>query len=158
MMWKQGDIDGLTFKPVVKHIDDRGWLAELFRSDEIPSDMTPAMCYVSVTHSGISRGPHEHEAQTDVFGFIGPGDFRVFTWDTRKDSPTYENRVVKIVGESNPVLLTIPPGVVHGYINISSTDSWVMNFPNKLFAGENKAEQIDEIRYEGMENSPFSFE
>ncbi|MCK5849393.1 MAG: dTDP-4-dehydrorhamnose 3,5-epimerase family protein [Kiritimatiellae bacterium] len=158
MKWVAGDIDGLIFRPVAKHADDRGWLAELFRSDETSSDMVPAMCYVSVTHPGISRGPHEHKEQTDMFGFLGPGNFRVFAWDTRKDSPTYENRVVEVVGESNPMVLIIPPGVVHGYTNISSTDAWVMNFPNKLFAGKNKAEPIDEIRYEGMDDSPFSFE
>ncbi|MDD4870663.1 MAG: dTDP-4-dehydrorhamnose 3,5-epimerase family protein [Kiritimatiellae bacterium] len=155
MIWKEGKINGIKIRPAGKYVDQRGWLAEIFRSDEIPAEEMPAMGYVSMTRPGVSRGPHEHRKQTDVFGFVGPGNFLVRLWDNRKDSSTYG--VIQIVeaGESNPVVLTVPPGIVHGYRNISSTDAMVFNFPDRLFAGKGKKQPVDEIRYENIENTPF---
>ena len=47
------------------------------------------MAYVSLTHPGVSRGPHEHVEQADYFCFIGSGVSRVYLWDARKGSPTF---------------------------------------------------------------------
>ena len=91
MNWKTGNIKGLVIKPAAKHRDDRGWLAEVFRSDEIPAEAMPVMCYVSVTHTGVSRGPHKHVYQTDMFAFFGPGDFRIKAWDARDRKSTRLN-------------------------------------------------------------------
>lgn len=154
--WKDGDIDGLVFRAAVKHTDERGWLAEIFRSDEVPDDTMPAMSYVSVTLPGVTRGPHKHNSQTDMFGFFGPGTFRIRFWDDRDGSPTRGNRVTKEVGEDNPTIAVVPPGIVHGYTNISEIEAWVMNFPNRLFAGEGRREPVDEVRYEDIPDHPFS--
>jgi len=116
------------------------------------------MGYVSATRPGISRGPHEHRNQIDTFGFIGPGSFRFKLWDNRKGSPTYGVMQVMVVGEENPVVITIPPGIVHGYTNISSCDAMVLNFPNQLYAGKGRNQPVDEIRYENAEFTPFTME
>ena len=60
MQWVEGDIDGLEIVLVDPYTDDRGWLIELFRSDETEPDLSPAMAYISLTHAGVTRGPHEH--------------------------------------------------------------------------------------------------
>ena len=158
MTWTDGEIDGIVARPLQQHSDSRGWLAELFRADELSPDLTPAMAYVSVTHPRIGRGPHEHLEQTDLFGLLGPGDFRVIMWDNRENSPTYGHRKAIVCGESNPVLLIIPPGVVHGYINVSDKNAWVVNFPNRLFMGKGRGQPVDETRYEGLKDSPFRLE
>ena len=50
------------------------------------------------------------------------------------------------VGEDNPLLVIIPPGVVHGYKNISShTRGMVFNYPDRLYRGWGKIEEVDEI-------------
>jgi len=49
----------------------------------------------------------------------------------------------------------IPPGVVHAYRNDGDADALVTNFPDTLYAGEGKRGQVDEIRHEDMDNSPF---
>ena len=156
--WKDGDIDGLVFRKAVKHTDVRGWLSEVFRSDEIPGDIMPVMSYVSVTLPGVTRGPHKHSDQTDMFGFFGPGTFKVRFWDAREKSPTCGCVVTDEVGEDNPMIVIVPPGIVHGYTNISETDAWVMNFPNRLFAGPGRSEPVDEVRYEDVVDHPFSME
>lgn len=156
MKYKKGQIDGVIVKKLVKYIDERGWLSETFRHDEIEDENNyPVMSYSSVTYPGIARGPHEHVDQTDYFVFIGPSDFKVYLWDSRKDSSTYGNKMYIAGGENNPISVIVPPGVVHAYKNIGINPGLVLNFPNQLFMGENKKEQVDEIRHEDDKNSPY---
>lgn len=155
MEFKQGPIQGVIVKDVTKYKDKRGWLSELFRSDEIDQQFIPTMCYISATEPGVARGPHEHRDQADLFCFVGPSTFKVFMWDNRKDSPTYMNRLVVEAGELNPRSLIIPPGVVHAYKNIGSLSGWVINLPNRLYAGEGRKEPVDEIRHEDDPDTPF---
>ena len=156
--WKEGSIEGVEFREAVKRADQRGWLAEIFRSDEMPPDMLPMMSYVSVTLPGVTRGPHMHNSQTDVFGFFGPGCFSIRLWDDREESATRGNMITRNVGERNPMIVVVPPGIVHGYTNISDIEAWVLNFPNRLFAGPGRGEPVDEVRYENMADHPFSME
>lgn len=152
----EGPIDGIEFRSVGKFTDDRGWLAELFRIDEMPPTNAPAMAYVSETKPRVVRGPHEHVDQTDNFVFVGPSDFEIWLWDSRPKSPTFGNFSRTVVGQSNPTAVSVPPGVVHAYRNLSAENrGWVFNAPNRLYAGENKKEEVDEIRHEGVEGTPY---
>jgi dTDP-4-dehydrorhamnose 3,5-epimerase len=146
-------LDGVFIKNLEKYADERGWLAEIYRRDEL--EIIPAMGYVSLTKPGIIRGPHEHVYQSDVFVFLGPGDFELHLWDRRADSPTYGESEKMLVGENNPTLVVVPPGVVHGYKCISETSALCLNFPDKLYKGEGKREEIDEIRWEKEVDSPY---
>jgi len=150
------NVDGVHFFPIKTLEDERGWLAELYRHDEIPVENRPVMAYVSETKPGVSRGPHEHAEQSDYFAFMGPGDFRLFIWDARQDSPTFGTKCVCTVGESNPQAVIVPPGVVHAYKNSGDSAAWVFNAPNRLYAGEGKQEAVDEIRHESDANSPYT--
>ena len=141
-----------------KYADDRGWLAELFRHDELDAEFYPAMSYVSFTKPGVARGPHEHVDQADLFCFIGPSDFKMRMWDNREDSPTYGNRMTLIVGASDAKAIVVPKGVVHGYKNIGGVDGMVINCPNRLYMGEGKREPIDEIRHEDDPETIFRME
>lgn len=147
MNWKPGTIDDCIVRSLVRHEDSRGWLSEIFRYDELESEFYPAMAYVSLTHAGITRGPHEHHDQTDLFAFLS-GSFRLYLWDDRKESATYEARQVLDTGEDSPTTVLIPPGVIHAYRNIGTSDAVVINCPNRLYAGEGKKEPVDEIRWE----------
>jgi dTDP-4-dehydrorhamnose 3,5-epimerase len=155
MKWTEGKIDDAVIRPAGKHTDQRGWLAEIFRSDEIDPAIMPQMGYVTLSHPGVTRGPHEHRMQTDVFGFVGPGNFKLRLWDGRKKSATYGNMMTIVVGEDNPMIVVIPPGIVHGYANVSKVDGRVLNFPNRLYAGKGKKEAVDDIRYEDAGQSEF---
>ncbi len=113
------------------------------------------MSYVSVTLPGKTRGPHEHIQQSDLFVFMGPGTFKLYLWDNRKNSPTYQEKMELEGGEDNPLAVIVPPGVVHGYKCISDNPAWCINLPDKLYKGNNKNEEIDEIRWEDKPDSPF---
>ena len=146
-------IKDVVIKKLNKYTDERGWLTEIYREDE--DNYYPAMSYVSVTKPNVVRGPHEHKYQSDCFVFIGPGNFDLYLWDRRKNSPT-NNKHVKInVGEDNPTMVIVPPGVVHGYKCVSKINALSINLPNKLYKGKNKKEEIDEIRWEEDKNSKY---
>ncbi len=152
-MFTDGDIEGVVTREFRQYRDDRGWLAETFRIDEL-GDYRPEMGYVSLTFPGVARGPHEHVEQTDYFCFLGR--FTLYLWDNRKDSPTYRNRII-IVNADRQIVI-VPPGVVHAYKNTGDSDGMVLNFPDKLFAGWEKKEKVDEVRYENDPSSPFVVE
>ncbi len=156
--FKKGAIHDVIVRPLSKFIDERGWLAELFREDEIDKGLMPVMAYISMTQPGIARGPHEHVDQTDWFCFIGPSNFKVYLWDTRKDSPSCGIRQVIFAGHDSPRTVIVPPGVIHAYRNIGTENGIVFNAPNRLYAGEGKKSPVDEIRHEDISGSPFQLD
>lgn len=146
-------IKDVIIKKLNKYADERGWLAEIYRGDDLKYQ--PVMGYVSATHPGIIRGPHEHVYQSDCFVFVGPGMFELHLWDRREGSETKDEYLKIEVGEDNPTMVIVPPGVVHGYKAIGDKDAYSINLPDKLYKGENKSEEVDEIRWELDKNSPY---
>lgn len=155
MPFRPGTIDGMIWKPLRKFNDERGWLCELFRTDELPAEYRPEMAYFSETAPGVARGPHEHRDQADCFCFLGPGTFTLHLWDNRPESPTFGVVQTATVGRDAPTLVVIPPGVVHAYRNVSREAGVVINCPNRLYKGEGRRDPIDEIRHEDDPHSPF---
>ena len=147
MTWREGAVEGCRIVPFRKFTDERGWLAEIFRHDELEAEYHPVMGYLSMTLPGVARGPHEHVKQTDLFVFFS-GTFRLYLWDARSDSPTYGNRQVLELGEAAPAAVLVPPGVVHAYRNIDSREGLILNCPNALYAGKGRTDPVDEIRHE----------
>jgi len=146
-------IDGVIIKKLNKNIDSRGWLAETWRSDE--ADFRPMMSYISLTKPETVRGPHEHIKQTDRFIFVGPGKFVLHLWDRREHSKTKGQYQAVEAGGNEPCLVAVPPGVVHGYKNISRVDAYCINLPDRLYCGQGKKEEVDEIRWEKDPMSPY---
>lgn len=157
-IFKEGEINDVVVYPLKKFFDDRGWLAELFRHDQLAEEFYPAMAYISYTRPGVQRGPHEHVDQADLFCFIGPSTFNIRLWDNRPQSSTYQRMMSLNVGIDEPTAVVVPKGVVHGYKNIGDVDGMVLNCPNRLYMGKNKAEPIDEIRHEDEPDTIFSME
>ena len=150
------NINGVVIKPLRAFEDSRGSLIEIHRRDE--DGLEVLMGYISHTRFGCSRGPHEHRHQTDLFVFAGPGDFVTCLWDNRKESETYGQKIRLIVGESNMVSMIVPPGVIHGYKSISPAGSVSINLPDKLYRGEGRTEEVDEIRYENLPDCEYKIE
>ena len=146
--FKQGEIKDVVVRELKKFNDRRGWLSELFRHDEMAAEFYPAMSYISSTNPGVTRGPHEHVDQADLFCFLGPSNFKLRVWDNRTGSPTYRYVMTLLVGEDNPQAVIVPKGVVHAYQNVGDKDGIVINCPNRLYMGPQRQEEIDEIRHE----------
>src|SRR5438270_699630 len=132
MQFHPGPIHDVIWKPLTTHHDQRGWLCELFRQDDLPVEYHPVMAYLSITEPGVARGPHEHQDQADCFCFLGPSDFKLYLWDRRPDSPSHRLYQAEVVGISRPMLVIIPAGVVHAYKNVGAEPGLVLNCPNRL--------------------------
>ena len=153
--FRAGEIVGVKIRPLQKFKDSRGWLIELFRHDDWPTEFHPAMAYLSSTLPGITRGPHEHIDQADLFCFLGPSNFKLRMWDNRVDSETFATVQTIVVGQDDPAAVLIPKGVVHAYQNVGELDGIVINCPNRLYMGEGKREPVDEIRHEDDKHTKF---
>ncbi len=143
-------LEGVIIKQLDVFEDQRGWLVEIFREDDMA--FRPVMSYVSMTEPGIVRGPHEHHEQTDFFCFLG--SFKLYLWDNRKESKTYMEKMVLDTTE-NPFVAVVPPRIVHAYKNIGQEDALVINLPDRLYRGKKKEFPVDEVRYEDNPDSPF---
>ncbi len=152
-----GGIEGVVYKEVAMHHDSRGWLAECFRQDEVSPETWPVMSYISVTLPGITRGPHEHQDQTDYFCFPGTARFDVKLWDNRDGSATQGESVLFTAEQGRVTVIIVPPGVVHAYKNVDDRPGMVVNYPNRLFAGNGRNEPVDEIRHEEQAGAKFRF-
>lgn len=150
-----GACDLSVFTEFNTHVDDRGSLTELFRTNQLPYYLANGILqgYYSVTKPHVVRGPHEHEYQYDNFIFIGK--FFVWLWQpTERDCYKREKRLMEHC--SGPTgLLTIPVGTVHAYQNIDTSDGIVMNFASRYYRGLKGTGLVDEIRHEKEPDSPF---
>ena len=146
--FRRGAIGGVVVRELRKYVDERGWLAELMRHDELEEEFWPTMAYTSATLPGVQRGPHEHRDQADYFCFIGPSNFKLRMWDNRPGSATYGRVMTVFAGEDAPKAVVVPKGVVHAYKNVGASVGIVVNLPNRLYMGDGRREPVDEIRHE----------
>ena len=154
--WRmKSTIDGVVFRRLTRHQDRRGWLAELYRRDELPDDGLPVMAYVSLTHPGVTRGPHEHREQTDLLCFVGDAPFRLYLWDGRVGASSPDRPEMHDLPLGECWQVTIPPGVVHAYRNVGDRPGLIFNAADRLYGGGGRGESVDEIRHEEDPRSPY---
>jgi dTDP-4-dehydrorhamnose 3,5-epimerase len=152
------DIDGVIIRHLDKKSDNRGWLMELYRHDELTTQYQPAMSYLSLTKPGVTRGPHEHRSQSDLICFVGSTEFALYLWDNRPKSLTYGTHNKIEINRDTNIAVTIPARVVHAYKNTGTDDGIVINCPNRLYGNMGRVGPIDEIRHEDDPGSEFKIE
>jgi len=106
-------IQGVILKKLKILTDDRGWLTELIKQGE-PTFAQIKQTNYSEAYPGVIKAFHWHKKQTDIW-FFSSGMAQVVLHDLRQDSSTAKETNVFYLGEKNPQLLLIPPGVAHGY-------------------------------------------
>ncbi len=120
-------IDGVIVKNLRVIPDERGWLMEILRCDD-PLFKTFGQVYVTTAYPGVVKAWHFHKKQTDNFTCIR-GMMKVVLYDARTDSPTYRNLMELFVGEKNPALISVPPGVMHGFKGIGTDTAYFLSIP-----------------------------
>ncbi len=78
----------------------------------------------------VVKGWHHHKRQTGIFIPVNAMLKLVF-YDSREDSPTYGEINQFVIGERNPMLVTIPPGGVHGFKAIGIKPAYLINVPTE---------------------------
>jgi dTDP-4-dehydrorhamnose 3,5-epimerase len=104
---------------------------EMLRSDWEEFE-TFGQVYLTAVYPGVVKGWHYHKKQTDHFICIH-GMAKVVLYDGREGSPTHGEVNEFFMGELNPILLKIPPGVMHGFKGISQEMALIVNVPTELY-------------------------
>jgi len=135
-------IEGAVLHGLTTHRDPRGTLTELLRSDwpDVYGETMPfAQVYTSTTGPGVARDIdqwHVHQHQTDRF-YCVRGRIVVAIADPRPGSPTEGNlMLVELAADPDgpaPMLVTIPPGTLHGFVVTSEEPATLLNFPNRIY-------------------------
>ena len=125
-------IHGVQVKPLKVLPDDRGFLMEMLRADE-PLFEGFGQVYLTGCSRGVAKAWHYHRKQTDHFVCVW-GTALVALYDGRDDSPT-RGLVQEVVLHSPPsqdpapLLLKIPPLVIHGFTAIDGAEARIINIP-----------------------------
>lgn len=133
-------IEGVAVRELRQIHDERGYLMEMLRSDW-PEFEKFGQCYVTTANPGVVKGWHYHKLQTDHF-IVLRGSAKVVCYDDRKDSKTKGDVDEFFPGERNPLLIKIPPGVLHGFKAVGSEPVYLVNLPTRLY----NYEEPDEYR------------
>jgi dTDP-4-dehydrorhamnose 3,5-epimerase len=124
-------IEGVEFKELRQIPDERGYLMEMLRSDDAVFRKF-GQVYLSVVYPGVVKGWHYHKIQTDYFVIV-KGMVKVVLYDSRPDSPTRGEVNEFFLGEQNPLLITIPPGVLHGMKAVGAGPGFLVNCPTEPY-------------------------
>lgn len=133
-------IGGVHVHRLDSHVDERGSLTELLRSDW-PGFTRFGQAIVTVNLPGVVRGWHAHRRQTDVIVPIS-GRVLVPLYDARDGSRTRGAIETRISHDGDRFALFVPPGVFHGYKTLDALPAIIVNFPDQLY----DTDAPDEIR------------
>lgn len=131
-------IDGVVTKKLRVMPDERGYLMEMLRRDD-PFFQQFGQVYLSVVNPGVVKGWHYHEVQTDHFVIVR-GMAKVVLYDRRDTSPTRGEVNEFFLGDRNPMLVTIPPGVLHGMKGVGTEPAYLINVPTEPYDYESPDE------------------
>src|SRR2546427_10020601 len=124
-------IDGVKTRPLKPIHDERGYLMEMIRSDW-PEFAKVGQVYVTIAYPGVVKGWHYHKVQTDNF-IVAKGAAKVVCYDNRQGSKTRGEGNEFFPGEGNPMLIQIPPLVVHGFKAIGGASVVLATAPNETY-------------------------
>jgi dTDP-4-dehydrorhamnose 3,5-epimerase len=120
-------IDGVILKQLKVIPDERGWLMEILRCDE-PQFTQFGQVYFTTAYPNVVKAWHYHRKQTDNFTCIH-GMMKVALYDARNGSKTHKSLMELFIGDRNPVLVTVPPGVYHGFKAIGTETAYFLSIP-----------------------------
>jgi len=108
--------------------------------------------YLSTAYPGVVKGWHYHKKQTDNFTCVH-GMMKVALYDARDGSSICKNLMELFIGEKNPVLVSVPPGVYHGFKGIGTQTAFFVSIPTLPYNYDEPDEyrlppDTDEIPYD----------
>jgi len=139
-------IEGVKVKKLTMIPDERGRLMEILRSDD---DLYSGFgqVYMTTTYPNVVKAWHLHKIQTDNIAVV-KGMLKLVLFDSRESSSTLGALQELFVGDYNPLLVQIPPGVWHGWMCISESEAFVVNVPTEVY----RPDAPDEYRTDPHDN------
>ena len=124
-------IDGFAVRRGKVLPDERGRLGEIMRCDD-PWFEKFGQVYFTTTYPGVVKAWHFHRKQTDHF-YVVQGTVKIGLYDSREDSPTKGTVHELYLGEHNPGLARIPPGVQHGWMCVGCDEAIIVNIVSEAY-------------------------
>jgi len=107
-------INGVVFKELVTHSDERGFFREVIRGNDDFFAGGFGQWSHSLMFAGVIKAWHLHHVQTDWW-YVLSGVLRVGLCDMRPESPTFRKTMDFLLGDLQPArVLKIPPDIAHG--------------------------------------------
>ena len=132
------NIHGVEVRRPTVHNDHRGRLFEVFpgtNTTDIFWDKPVVYCYMFSIRANQIKGWGLHEHKDDRYTLI-KGEVLNVLFDARPDSPTYLKTQNVYLSEQGNRSLKIPTGVWHCNINISDTETLLVNHPTEVYKHE----------------------
>ncbi|MEI6862878.1 MAG: dTDP-4-dehydrorhamnose 3,5-epimerase family protein [Candidatus Omnitrophota bacterium] len=139
-------IKGVNVKKLKVIPDDRGRLMEIMRADD-KFFKKFGQVYMTTAKPGVVKAWHYHRLQEDNFTCVH-GKMRLALYDARKSSSTYGEVNDFIISLEDPMLVTIPKNVYHGFKCVSDCEAVVINTPTKTY----NYKEPDEYRLDEYDN------
>ena len=95
--------------------------------------------YLTVVYPGVVKGWHYHKKQSDYFCVV-KGMVKVALYDQRTESKTFKEVNEFFMGDKKPMLLVIPPFVLHGMKGIGPESGYLINCPSEPYDYNNPDE------------------
>lgn len=158
-------VNDVLMYPLKVNRDESGILVETLRTDweEIYGKGREfAMQYFSVTKSGIARDEtlwHCHPTQEDRL-LVAQGEIIVAVADNRQSSKTFGFlNLFHMKSDTDPYILLIPKGILHGFLVVSRTPAVLLNFPTVLYnPSEEQRITYDMVNIKNSEGSLFAWD
>jgi dTDP-4-dehydrorhamnose 3,5-epimerase len=125
-------IDGVRTKQLKVIPDERGRLIECLRCDE-ELFVKFGQFYMTTTYPSVVKGWHMHRLQWDNIACV-KGMIKLVLHDGREDSPTQGVLNEFFLGEHRPALVSVPPGVWHGWKCLSVEEAYIVNAPTEPYS------------------------
>ena len=106
-------LDGVKIISLKQIVDERGKIMHMMKStDEHFKEF--GEIYFSCSWPGSIKAWHIHQSMT-INNAVISGNAKLVMYDLRENSPTFRDLQEVFLGESNYVLVQMPPGIANGY-------------------------------------------
>jgi len=106
-------IDGVKIIPLKQIVDERGKIMHMLKATD-NHFIDFGEIYFSCSWPGAIKAWHIHKSMT-INNAVISGNAKLVMYDLRENSPTYKELQEVFLGESNYVLVQMPPGIANGY-------------------------------------------
>lgn len=104
-------MEGIKEKKLAVHTDNRGWLAEIFRPEDVHNGMKGQVT-ITTAHPGIAKGNHYHKRKHEWY-CVMQGKMKL----ALKDMSTGKKEEI-ILSSDELKILEICPNIAHGFKNV----------------------------------------
>jgi dTDP-4-dehydrorhamnose 3,5-epimerase len=118
-------IEGVEIITLKQIPDERGKIMHMLRRDD-PWFEKFGEIYFSIVFPGVVKGWHMHKTMTLNYAVIS-GTIKLVLYDTRDNSSTKGELMELFPGDSNYVLIKVPPGIWNGFKGTGMIPSIVAN-------------------------------